>query len=120
MDIEDETVVVRGGKLNQARLFQAAELALRDRRVRSASLSVYRSLLDLERGLDEHLADACRHVPHPTFQSTTVGRLRAAGFQVTRTGNNEAHCSVDLGLPLQPAAIDDFVACFGPNEEKPT
>jgi hypothetical protein len=77
-------------------------------------------------GLDA--ADIAREVgteelPHGQIRASTVGRLRAAGFEVVRSepvpGRAPGHVDVILARPLTEEAADALRAEFDPGQPNP-
>jgi hypothetical protein len=82
--------------------------ALRDRgRLGRPGISVFAG--HPESTIAELLVDAA--IPHGQYRRSTVGRIRAAGFEVRRTGS-WPHCTVYLTDAADEAQAQALVDCF--------
>lgn len=59
-------------------------------------------------------------LPHRVIRRTTVGRLRAAGFEVVRSGP-EHHVTIRLRSPFADIGreLEALASAFAPSEAKP-
>ena len=112
-ELTDATIVVRGDVMMPSAIARRAQ---RDFvRLRYYGLSVFAVLPPLLTISD---LVAVAPLPHPALQRSTVGRIRAAGFAVTRTFH-WPHCTIDLGAEATESVATRLIAAFDPPEPRP-
>lgn len=104
--LPDEAIVIRGGRNERKHVEQQAadEFELSGRYALSVGADAEMSLVEL--------AWANRR-PNPTIRKTTVGRLRAVGFEVTIPKGTKRHADlilpsphpIRIGRPSKPLSI---------------
>lgn len=58
-------------------------------------------------------------IPHTLLRTTTVGRIRAGGFTIRRTGGYP-HCSIELGDEPSLVSARALARCFDQPTPNPT
>ncbi len=115
----DDAVAVRGGLvINAEVLREQAEDSFAEHG--KHTLSVWVAVKGEEETDEEVIARLATEAPIPNRQlrATTVGTLRALGFQVVKTGRNPRHYDVDIGS-VEPEAIERFMNAFGNPRRNP-
>lgn len=121
--LSDDAVVVRGGQSRSVGdHVQRLEDNLEDHGL--AALSVY--AVEPEGGVfgdDVRTASLCGDVPHRQIQTSTMGRLRAAGFEPVldvSDGQPDCHYNVIFGNEVLPEDAERFIRCFDGPIPNPT
>jgi hypothetical protein len=104
--LPDGALVVRGGVMHPRATLEAARDALAV--MGTPAVSVFAG--DAATVSVEDLVDM-GPIPHASICISTVGRLRAAGFVIRRTGRYP-HCSVELGARPSIAAATRLTTAF--------
>lgn len=109
-DIPDEALVVRGGEMLLRALRRSAIRTLR---------KTGRSGISVWGDVDLSVADLVRagDVPHSVIRRSTVGRIRALGFEIEQTGH-PPHLTVWLSSEGDDE-LRRLIAAFDPWEPNP-
>jgi hypothetical protein len=113
-DLPDAALVVRGGQMSVRRVQRKARAA------RPALDGVAGISVAAATASDMTLVALIRAggIPHDEIQKSTVGRLRAAGFRLFRTGR-WPHCTIDLGQEPIKDAASRLIRAFDAPEANP-
>lgn len=108
--LPDDALVVRGGHLNAQDLKRAVDTTHRRTGVWGVSTNA---------GTGVTVEELARRLPHAVVRVSTVGRLRAAGWEARPTGR-APHCTVyKRGAPPDDEDIERLQAAFEPSRPNP-
>jgi hypothetical protein len=110
--LPDEAIVIRGG-LNQQDVMQRSaqdEFELNGQYALSVAADASMTLQALA---------VANQTPHSRIRKTTVGRLRAAGFDVTPPKGEKRHADLILPNPPTDEVWEALEAAFDPPEPNP-
>lgn len=112
-DLPDDAVVIRGGPMTVANVIRRARKD--QERLGFLGISAFA-------GASAAMTTAelveLGEVPHAVLNRSTVGRIKAAGFSIRRSGK-WPHCTIDLGAGAGEDASARLVAAFDRPEPTP-
>jgi hypothetical protein len=108
--LSDEAILVRGGAMLRDDLARSAEANYRDRGEYALSFWSFAGMTASEIAVKVGTDD----LPHSKLRASTVGRLRAAGFEVVSSEPPSGHVDVKLPGPVTDAIANDLDVGFDP------
>lgn len=122
--LADSAIVLRGGSLRDIQKIGAKVEAAHHRGV-GPVLSVWCDESHPGESREQTLMRISLDagIPHPKIMTSTVGELRARGFEFeldTSDGQSQYHYHVLFELPVRDSQVQAFIETFGMPEPNPT
>ena len=102
MELPDDATVLRGGRLDGERLLRGC----------GCHAGVFGFSVQCAAGLAIHALAEAGRIPHGLVGVTTVGDIRARGFDVVSTSGKGHHATVVVPVSLDPQEADGLAAIF--------